>query len=298
MMQNDSITCKNCNQKALFLFNARDYNRYVKNEIYTYYQCSACGFIFLNPIPRNLKTYYPDVFHAIPASLSQLIESSHIEKYKVDLVKKFISSGRLLDIGPSFGGFAYLAKMAGFNVEAIEMDDHCCQFLKQIVGINVFHSTNPSVAMRSVNLYNVITLWHVIEHLPDPWPTVESAARHLLPGGIIVIASPNPDSLSFNAWGRFWVHVDAPRHVQLIPISLLKDKLRTFGLRPIFLTSKDPGASSLNRQGWQKSAMNLFANKKLKHLMQILGFFAYITMIPLDYSGFRGNGYVAVFKKT
>jgi hypothetical protein len=83
--------------------------------------------IFLNSVPDNLGAYYPeDYYGGIPVSVQALEASAgQHEKYKIDLVKRVAHRGRLLEIGPSMGGFALLPRTAGHDVEATEMDQRC-----------------------------------------------------------------------------------------------------------------------------------------------------------------------------
>ena len=116
----------------------------------------------------------------MPPTLKRLASRAEAERYKVETVRRFVPEGRLLDIGPSYGGFAYLASRAGFEVEVIERDPECCRFLTGVVGVRVAQSADVCAALAALPPYRVITLWQVIEHLPDPWRTLEAAADRLL----------------------------------------------------------------------------------------------------------------------
>ena len=60
-------------------------------------------------------------------------------------------------------------------------------------------------------------MFQIIEHLIDPWDTLQAAAESLLPGGVLVVATPNPGAFQFRFLRGRWTHVDAPRHTALIP---------------------------------------------------------------------------------
>jgi len=97
------------------------------------------------------------------------------------------------------------------------MNKQCCDFIQNELGIRTIQVNNLVAAFEGLSGYDVITLWQVMEHLPDPWSTLKAAVEKLLPGGILVISAPNPASFQFRVLGRFWTHVDAPRHLTLIP---------------------------------------------------------------------------------
>jgi hypothetical protein len=148
-----------------------------------------------------------------------------------------------------------------------------------------------------MNSYNVIALWHVIEHLPDPWETLQALSRKLLPGGILVIAAPNPKSFQFHVLGRFWPHVDAPRHLSLIPISLLAEKITAFGLKPLWSTTKDQGTLGWNTFGWVHFFNNITERRYVKTILNIVGKFVSILFGPLEQMDSLGSAYTVVFKK-
>ncbi len=223
-------TCPQCSQVSKLFFQTRDFNRKITREKFHYFRCSSCSLIFLSPIPQDLGKYYPNDYYSIPSSLVELARIAEAEHYKIDIVKQFSARGRLLEIGPAFGSFLYLAKQSGFNAEAIEMDPKCCKFISETIGIKAIQSNDPSETLKqSIEEYDIIALWHVIEHLPDPLKTLKAILRRLKPGGILVIAAPNPEAFQFRVLGRFWPHVDAPRHLNLIPLSLLSKEMSPMG---------------------------------------------------------------------
>jgi 2-polyprenyl-3-methyl-5-hydroxy-6-metoxy-1,4-benzoquinol methylase len=291
------IFCPLCKKESPRLFGTQDYNRRVSRETFYYYRCQSCKLIFLWPIPENLDDYYTKQYYSIPVSLEQLEARSEGERYKIKIVQSFVSSGRLLEIGPAYGSFTLLAKQAGFEVEAIEMDATCCKFLEEVVGVKAINSNDPSEALKTLEKYDVITLWHVIEHLPDPWRVVKMIAEKLLPGGTLVIAAPNPDAFQFHVLGRFWPHVDAPRHLELIPLSLLGEQMQSLGLSSLWTTTADQGTLGWNTFGWEVFFANIsnlrFINRRLRKIGRAIG----KVMRPVERMCGRGSAYTAVFRK-
>jgi len=215
-----------------------------------------------------LAKYYRSNYIAydIPASLEQLEAKAEQVRFRIDMVQQYApKTGRLLEIGPSYGGFAFLAKKAGFSVDVIEMDSECCRFLKDVVGVNAICADNVRKALAGLGQYDVIALWHVLEHLDEPWKVLDTLAEHLLPNGIIVISTPNPDSFQFKLFGRFWVHLDAPRHVSLLPAEWLICFLEKRGVYKVMLTTTDPDVRKLNKFGWAQSFSNLLSNRQVKY---------------------------------
>lgn len=289
--------CSICDSESPLYLCARDYNRKITDEIFHYYRCPKCGLVFIYPIPDDLNKFYPSDYYSVPASIEELSTRAKPEQYKVDLIKKHIKAGRLLEIGPACGNFAYLAKQAGFEVEAIEMDPKCCRFLAEVAGIRAINSNDAAAVLSRMDFYDVIALWHVIEHLPDPWKLLDSAAARLHPGGMLVIAAPNPDSWQFRIHRRFWPHVDAPRHLFLIPSSLLIRKINSLGLSVVMNTTRDEGSLGWNAFGWDRFFSNFSDNRFIKMGMSVAGKFFGTFAKPFESREGHGCAYTVIFRK-
>jgi 2-polyprenyl-3-methyl-5-hydroxy-6-metoxy-1,4-benzoquinol methylase len=298
------INCSLCKTGADFLFQVNDVNRKSSDETFSYYRCSRCKLIFLAPIPENLAKYYDD-YHQFP-TLEKLAQVAAGERFKIEMVQRFKTKGKLLEIGPSIGVFSYQAKQEGFDVDTIEMSRDCCEFLSQEIGVNAVNSDDPAVAIKSTKAHDVIALWHNIEHLPDPWSCLDQIAKNLKPEGILVIATPNPDSFGFRILGPKWLHVDAPRHLNLIPVEVLKNFLKPLGLEPLLTTSNDKGAKYWNRVTWQTFLMK-YVCKKDKSVFQkprwvwlfwaILGYILSLPLALIERNNLNGSTYTVIFRK-
>jgi 2-polyprenyl-3-methyl-5-hydroxy-6-metoxy-1,4-benzoquinol methylase len=229
--------------------------------------------------------------------MADLAQAAENENYKIEIVKQFVTGGRLLEVGPAYGSFLYSAKQSGFEVEAIEMDSNCCKFITETIGAKVIQNNDPIEALKCTGSYDVIALWHVIEHLPDPWKTLQALSMKLHPGGILVLAAPNPKAFQFRVLGRYWPHVDAPRHLSLIPLTLLIKRMTASGLKPIWSTTKDRGTLGWNAFGWVHFFDNLSDRRYVKTGLGIAGKFASVLLGPLERMDSLGSAYTVVFKK-
>ncbi len=79
--------------------------------------------------------------------------------------------------------------------------------------------------------FAAIVFWHSLEHLPRPGAAIEAATRKLAPGGVLIVAVPNSDSLQAKAFGDRWLALDMPRHLVHLPARTLRTKLESEGLR-------------------------------------------------------------------
>jgi 2-polyprenyl-3-methyl-5-hydroxy-6-metoxy-1,4-benzoquinol methylase len=245
-----------CGSAAEPAFVTTDRNRRVSRQAFRYGRCEGCGVVFLANPPADLARYYVGDYHLIPDA-AELAASSARESFKLDILGSRISAGRIVDIGPSYGGFPYLAQRAGYDVTAIEVDEACCTFIESTIGARAIHSGEPEVVLGAMSDLDAVTLWHSIEHLGQPWRTLEAATRALRPGGALVVATPNPDGLEARLLGRRWVHVDAPRHLFLISPRALAARAAALGLKAVSISAEDTQAWDCNVLGWHHALRDL-----------------------------------------
>ena len=233
-------------QPARFLLSARD-NRGLPGTFH--YWRAANGHIFLDPIPADLDAYYAEGYQPIPKDETELAEAAKGDAYRLDPIRRLKPGGTFLEIGPWIGRVAYSAKQAGYAVSVLERDGDCVDLLRRC-GIDAIQSTDPAETLGTLGrTFDVIGLWHSIEHLPRPWEVIAAAARALNPGGLLVVAAPNPDSAQFRLFGKHWVHLDAPRHIHFLPIALIESIAANEGLISTLRTTDDPLAREIDTYG-------------------------------------------------
>lgn len=216
----------------------------------------------MHPVPNDLRRYYEEQYHSIPESLQALERSAEAhERFKIELLQSFKTGGRVIEIGPGTGGFAWLAKRAGFDVTAIEVSARACAFISGTVGVRVIHANDEISALQAEEPADAIVMWQVLEHLANPFGILQAVVKTLRPGGVLIVATPNPEALQFRLLGPRWVHLDAPRHLQLIPASLLSRRAEALGLTEVWTTTRDAGTLLWNRFGWERSLRNLAASR-------------------------------------
>lgn len=132
----------------------------------------------------------------------------------------------LLDVGAGTGAFAEAAIREGLVVEAVEPVPDCRDELLS-VGVKSVYESIASLDQRGARTYDVISLWHVLEHLPEPEVALKVLARHLTSDGFLIVDVPNADSWSLRVFTSRWPHLDPPRHV-FVPTA---DGLRQLALR-------------------------------------------------------------------
>ncbi len=290
--------CPNCGSATRPRLTARDRNRNLSDERFPYWQCVRCGVIFLSPVPADIGRFYPADYYALPATRDELVRVSRPhEAYKVELLRALAPAGRLVEVGPGIGGFAALAQDAGYAVEVVEMDARASAFLRDTVGVKVHETDDPATALRREAPFDAIAMWHVIEHLPDPFDALRAVAEALVPGGVALIAAPNPAALQFRLFGARWTHLDAPRHLFLIPIPALIDAAGALGLEVVDVTTTDAGALGWNLFGWRETLAHCFRNRYPAHALRLLGSVPAKLAAPLERRGRRGTTYTVALRR-
>jgi len=275
---------------------SKDVNRKISSDKFEYRRCVECKTIFLSDIPDDLDKYYADDYYKIPSyeKLEKIVKNN---PSKLQLILKYKKSGDLLEIGSAFGVFALQAKRAGFNVKSIEMNEKCCNFLKEVIGVEVVKSSDPSLVLQSIGMNDIVVAWHVIEHLNNPLEFIKSAALNLKKDGILVLATPNPKSFQLRIMGKLWPHIDAPRHLTLLPKEAIESIAEECGLKRVGIEINDPEGLMWNTFGWQRLLMNQFSNKALQVLCFYIGYLLSFLMYPIERANFAGSAYTIVLKK-
>jgi SAM-dependent methyltransferase len=294
----EMVPCRHCGAPSPRIFSTQDYNRRLSDEVFDFHRCPGCSFIFMAQFPHDLGRYYPMQYYDVPKSMADLAQrAERLQRWKIDLVLRHVKGGRLLEIGPAYGLFAYLAKRAGFDVTVIEMDSRCSAFLRETVGVQVVESPDTVRSLMQLKPFDAIVMWQVIEHLPDPWAVLTAAADRLAPNGTLILDTPNPDAFQFRVLGKYWTHVDAPRHVCLIPAPTLVSHVAGHDLKPVSLSAADVSANGFNGFGWAFSFRNFFTSEMAGSVAHFLGRVLAKMLIPIERTGWRGSTYTAVFRK-
>jgi SAM-dependent methyltransferase len=244
------INCPCCSAAATPWLTANDSRRLSKDD-FCYFRCGGCGLAFIDPVPMNLERFYRGGYQPIPKSLTELRLLAAKERYRLDTVMEK-AGGDLLEIGPWIGIFSINAKDAGFKVEAIEMSAEASRFLRDEAGIHVTNTHDARTALlASDKHYDVIVLWHSLEHLLQPWKVLEAVSKRLKPGGILLVAIPNIESVQAKMLGGRWLHLDAPRHLYFWSPNDLARLVNGFGLKTERIDTTDHLSGLLSRNAWE-----------------------------------------------
>jgi 2-polyprenyl-3-methyl-5-hydroxy-6-metoxy-1,4-benzoquinol methylase len=168
------------------------------------------------PVPNNLDTYYdhPDyISHTdqkktLIDKIYQFIKNYSLDK-KVNLIKNLSTTEKtILDIGAGTGDFLKSAQKDGWKIHGIEPNKQA-----RLKALTKEITLKESLADITKEKFDVITLWHVLEHLPDFENEINNIQKKLKQNGYLVIAVPNYKSYDAKHYKQFWAAYDTPRHL-------------------------------------------------------------------------------------
>lgn len=133
-------------------------------------------------------------------------------KRKLKLINSFANDSKsLLDIGCGTGDFLKVAATSDWTITGIEPNEHARQIANKKTN-NAVYDTEALLAFEE-NQFDVITLWHVLEHLPNLDEQFAVFNKLLKPEGVLIIAVPNYNSYDAKLYKEFWAAYDVPRHL-------------------------------------------------------------------------------------
>lgn len=195
---------------------------YASGEQFDVVSCEDCGFTFTQgvPVEAEIGRYYetPDYISHSDTKKGAMNTLYHqVRKYMLGKKARLIvkeshrKSGRLLDIGTGTGYFAATMAQRGWKVEAIEKNEQARLFAKEHFGLEV--KSEAALQEFQAGSFDVITLWHVMEHLEHLDSIWERLYELLSDRGILIVAVPNCSSYDAEKYGEYWAAYDVPRHL-------------------------------------------------------------------------------------
>lgn len=180
-------------------------------------RCASCGLGFTSPFPNadDIKNANTDIYSVDQRGSLYLRKQAYYERRyhsQLKIFKLSVSSGRLLDIGCNIGLFLTCARKEGFDVEGIEFNEESAAFGRKHFNL-LIHSLSLEKIDYPDQTFDVITMYDVLEHIPDLHGMLKSVYRILKPNGILVVQSPNIDSLMARLTKSAWNWLTPPDHL-------------------------------------------------------------------------------------
>ena len=239
---------------------------------FTLHSCAACRCLFLNPMPSDeeLAGFYPSQYwwngsKAQSSATLKKLESVYRRLALRDHVAFVMRAAgnhsglHLLDVGCGSGTLLGLLKQRGFRPIGVDFSHEAATVAETENGVRVIVGSLEGAGFSAESL-DVVTLFHVMEHVTNPRSVLAEVSRILKPGGVLILQVPNIDSWQFKAFGANWYGLDIPRHVidysKDAMLKLLGDsgfvvrRIRHFNLRdnaPALVSSLLPSLDPVSR---------------------------------------------------
>ena len=212
--------CPLCGETNLADYlHAKDHS--ISGESFDLQACNKCSFIFTQNVPAEAEAgrYYASKDYVSHSDIKKgminrlyHVGRNYMLTRKRRMIGRLTDGKKILDIGTGTGYFLNHMQQHGYDVLGVELDKKASSFSKTAFGLTV----HPPADLLNKNIegtFDVVTFWHVLEHLYKPEQYLRQVSDQLVEGGVLIIAVPNSASLDAKHYGSYWAGYDVPRHL-------------------------------------------------------------------------------------
>jgi len=205
-------------------------------------RCRECGLVFIHPQPvrEELRRAYGRSYYSVsqtnPEKEARILAGL---RPRLALARRNRRSGRLLDIGCGSGLFLKLARESGFQVTGLDRSEDLAAYARRRFDLDLRVAEEVRGSGLPEESFEMVTLWHTLEHLRDPRGSLDEIRRLLVPGGHLITAVPNLKGLVpryFRLQSLLtgdWVSLEPPVHLFEFTPASLGHLLRKTGFREV-----------------------------------------------------------------
>ena len=284
-------SCPICTTEMKFKFVTKDY--LVTGESFDIVECEACSIRTTTPFPdkKIIGNYYSsDDYISHDDKVSGIFDSIYglVRTYQLNKKKKLIgkyfnkSNGKVLDIGCGAGDFLQYMKENHWNINGVDTSNKARKIANKKLNIKVM---DPKDWINNKEKYDVITCWHSLEHVHEPWVYLDKIKKSLTLDGFLIVALPNYQSTDAKIYKEFWAAYDTPRHLYHFTIKSMNKTIKPHGLNiesiyrmnfdPFYvsmLSAKHMGKSFMSGliNGFKSWTLSIFSKDKCSSLIFII----------------------------
>jgi SAM-dependent methyltransferase len=249
--------CGACGSSELevWLASARDY---ITGAEFSVRRCIRCGLAHTDPEPKSMDRYYPARYRQYGGATLKTLRALYDWRVR-GWMRYLPKPGRALEVGCGDGWMLRALREHGWHVVGSERSAEGARVAATASGIPTF--VGDLDALRE-SRFNLVIFFQVLEHLSDPLEALKKGADLLQPGGVMVVAVPNAASWQARTFGRFWFHLDVPRHLQHFSPDSLSHAFKKVELRVVRTRTVSPEhdpygvlQSFLNSLGFRQNLM-------------------------------------------
>jgi SAM-dependent methyltransferase len=257
-----SVPCALCGRSEVSPFYACGEPNKMTADVFQLVRCDNCRLVYVNPRPDEKEMdgfYFREYYKKPPKELATVVGEAAglLNRNRVANISRGRKSGRILDVGCGDAGFLAGMAAAGWEAWGVETSSAGAALASTRPGLRIH--TKPLVDCGlPADYFDVITLWHSVEHLDRPIAYLKEARRLLKPDGVLFLALPNIDGLEFKVFKGAWFHLDLPRHVTQFNPTTASALVRAAGLDPFRINHY---CWEYNPFGWLQSALNVVSRE-------------------------------------
>jgi SAM-dependent methyltransferase len=217
-------------------------------------QCANCGLVQANPrLPQEeiWKRYSPTYFwdeympaHSAPNGEYHEAFHRHRNMPLLNLLRPFKQQGTLLEVGCAAGFMLKVAEAEGWQVKGLELMESAVQYANETLGIEVIEGTLDDANLAESS-FDAIALIETVEHLLDPMAVLQKAHTLLRPGGALLVAVPNQNSLMHKWYGIDWSVLSPAEHLYYFTDDSMEKLLKKIGYSKTEFVWKLPGQAAI-----------------------------------------------------
>ena len=247
IVRSDCPVCKS--EDVVFVIKTIDHT--VTHEEFEIWQCNKCTLRFTQATPEEeeIAVYYKSedyISHSdtdkgfINSLYHKVRKRTLISKRKLIEKHTGVVKGRILDIGCGTGAFLCTMETAGWQISGVEPEKDAREKAKQLYNLNVHDS--ELLFDFEAETFDVVTMWHVLEHVQDLHEYINQTKKLLTPNGSLFVAVPNYTCYDQSVYKSYWAGYDVPRHLyhfspDAMTSLLVKHELRLKSLKPMLFDS-------------------------------------------------------------
>lgn len=239
-MSNETLQfCPACNHSSFTqVYTCKDF--VASGELFELVRCGSCRLVFTNPRPdtKSIGRYYQTenyVSHAgskkgLIYLIYDLVRNISLKKKK-KVIEQYNNGGSLLDVGCGLGYFLNHMVKGGWNAKGLDVSEEARKYVADSFGLNVL----PEEELENLPAasQDVITMWHVLEHVHMLQQRVALLKKLLKSDGTLFIAVPNSDAWEVGFYKEFWDGFDVPRHLYHFNHSSIEKLMEICGLKVV-----------------------------------------------------------------
>ncbi|HSU55765.1 MAG TPA: class I SAM-dependent methyltransferase [Candidatus Dormibacteraeota bacterium] len=210
------------------------------------------------PAPSEIGSYYPVGYYGALGArrfpwMVEVLQNA-LYRHRVKTVERISEKrrGRVLDVGCGRGWLLQQFRKAGWDVHGTELSEQAARYGREALGLPIETGSLEDVSFPA-NHFDAITMWHVLEHVPEPAVMLKEVCRVMKPGGVLLVSVPNFGGVEARFFKDKWFHLDVPRHVTHLSSKTLRAALNEAGFLDVHWSGLTPEYDSFS---FVQSALN------------------------------------------